>query len=137
MALPPDTRVVGNTGHVTDHNAIVDAVKALQTAPVNTVATASTSQTLPAPSVDGIHDLTLTSASCAITLPSAVAGQRFDLVLRQDGTGGRAVTWVGTVKWPGGAAPTLTAAASANDVVTFLCVVAGTWLGFPAGYDVK
>lgn len=103
---------------------------------VNT-ANSGSAITLGAPATYAINDITLNAATPAITLPTALAGQSFTLVLRQDATGGRVPSWVGTVKWPGGASPTLTPAASAVDVVTFVCVVAGTWLGFPAGYDVK
>ena len=41
------------------------------------------------------------------------------LVLIQDATGSRTVTWPGTVKWPASTAPTLTTTASAIDVVSF------------------
>lgn len=41
------------------------------------------------------------------------------LVLIQDGTGSRTVTWPATVKWPGGTAPTLTTDASSIDIVSF------------------
>jgi len=41
------------------------------------------------------------------------------LVLIQDGTGSRTATWPGTVKWPGGSAPTLSTAASSVDIVSF------------------
>lgn len=52
--------------------------------------------------------------------------------LRQDATGGRTVTWPnGTggqpkVLWPGGVAPTLSAAPGALDIVTLRTVTAGT-----------
>jgi hypothetical protein len=39
------------------------------------------------------------------------------LTLIQDGGGGRSVTWPGTVKWPGGIAPTLSTAAGARDKI--------------------
>ena len=41
------------------------------------------------------------------------------LVLIQDGTGSRTVTWPATVKWPGGSAPTLTTTGSGIDIVSF------------------
>ena len=41
------------------------------------------------------------------------------LVLIQDGTGSRTVTWPATVKWPAGIAPTLTTDANGIDIVTF------------------
>jgi len=42
------------------------------------------------------------------------------LMLVQDGTGGRTVTWPATIKWPGGTAPTLSTAANAVDIISIL-----------------
>jgi len=53
-----------------------------------------------------VQKLALT-ANCTLTLTHPKSGGRYLLLLAQDATGGRAVTWPGTVKWPGGAAPTL------------------------------
>lgn len=101
---------------------------------VNTVATASTAQTL----LPTINDLTLTSSSCALTLPTATAGTSLLLILRQDATGGRVVTYTGTApKWPSGIQPTLTGTASSVDLFTFVCVASGTWMGVAAGYDLR
>ncbi len=41
------------------------------------------------------------------------------LVLKQDSTGSRTVTWPATVKWPGGTAPTLTTGANTIDIISF------------------
>lgn len=41
------------------------------------------------------------------------------LMLVQDGTGSRTATWPGTVKWPGGSAPTLTTGANSIDIIAF------------------
>ncbi len=41
------------------------------------------------------------------------------LVLKQDSTGSRTVTWPSAVKWPGGTAPTLTTAANSIDIIAF------------------
>ena len=43
----------------------------------------------------------------------------FLLKMIQDGVGSRTATWPATVKFPGGAAPTLTTAASSIDIVSF------------------
>ena len=44
------------------------------------------------------HIVTLT-ANATVTMPAATSGKSFLLLLKQDGTGGRTVTW-STVKWP-------------------------------------
>lgn len=78
-----------------------------------------------------LFDLTLTG-NCTFTFPTATAGRQFTLVLNQDSTGSRTVTWPSSVRWPGGTAPTVTATASKTDVYSFLAV--GTyWLGFNGG----
>ena len=41
------------------------------------------------------------------------------LVLKQDGTGSRAATWPGAVKWSGGSAPTLSTAGASIDIISF------------------
>lgn len=102
---------------------------------VNTVAASGAAVTLPAMQTAAAHDVTLT-APCTLTFPAASAGASFTLVLRQDATGGRVVTWP-AVKWPGGAAPTITPTASAVDVIQFYCANGTNWLGFPAGYDLR
>ena len=43
------------------------------------------------------------------------------LVITQDGTGSRTVTWNGVFKWDAGTAPVLSTAASAVDVLSFFC----------------
>ncbi|MDH4418917.1 MAG: hypothetical protein QE485_17035 [Acidovorax sp.] len=80
-----------------------------------------------------LFNLTLTG-SCAFTFPLAVSGKQFTVLLRQDGTGMRSVTWPSSVRWAAGTAPTITAAAGRTDVISFISD--GTyWLGFVAGQD--
>ncbi len=65
--------------------------------------------------------LTLTG-SVTFTFPTATAGRSFLLVLRQDATGGRTVTWptvTNPVRWPGGTDPTITSTASRTDLYAF------------------
>lgn len=101
---------------------------------VNTVAASGTAQTLPDVTVATVHYITLTG-NCTFTFPAAEAGKSFTVVLVQDGTGSRTVTWPASVKWPGGTAPTLTTAASKRDVFSFLCPDDATFLGFAAGFN--
>lgn len=85
-------------------------------------------------------EVTLT-ANCTFSFsnpPASGKGGSFTLILKQDGTGGRTVTWPAAVKWAGGTAPTLTTAANAVDVLAFITTDAGTkWYGFLSGADVK
>jgi hypothetical protein len=80
-----------------------------------------------------VQILTLTG-NCTFTFPTAVAGESFTLLLRQDGTGSRTVTWPAAVRWPGGTAPTITATASRQDKYVF--TADGTnWYGSNAGQN--
>jgi len=71
---------------------------------------------------------TLTASTpCTFTMPTATAGKSFILILTQAATGMTTATFTG-VKYPGGTAPTITATASAVDIISF--VANGTsWFG--------
>jgi hypothetical protein len=78
-----------------------------------------------------VQILTLTG-NCTFTFPTATAGESFILLLKQDGTGSRTVTWPAAVKWPSGTAPTITSTASKLDKYIFTSD--GTnWYGSDAG----
>jgi hypothetical protein len=78
-----------------------------------------------------VQILTLTG-NCTFTFPTATAGQSFILLLKQDGTGGRTVTWPASVEWPGGTAPTITSTASKMDKFVFTAADSN-WYGSVAG----
>lgn len=95
------------------------------------------------PSIDladgNVVDMTLdNNPTLTFTGSAASVACGFTLILRQDGTGSRTVTWPASVDWAAGTAPTLTTTASAVDVLSFLTVDNGTtWLGFVSGQDMK
>jgi hypothetical protein len=66
-----------------------------------------------------------------ITFANPKAGARYLIVLEQDGTGSRTVTWP-TIKWQAGTTPTLTTTAGKKDLITIIwdgtdyCGVAST-----------
>lgn len=78
------------------------------------------------------QDLTLTG-NCTFTLAGAFVGKSTDirLILRQDATGGRTVTWP-TITWVNDdTPPTLQTAANAVDTIGLLSVDDGvTWFGY-------
>jgi hypothetical protein len=85
---------------------------------VETLFSANTGTALTVDLANGtVQDLTLTG-NATITMPTAVAGKSFIIMLNQDATGSRSVTW-STVVWPGGTAPTITGTASKMDVYSF------------------
>ena len=74
------------------------------------------------------------STACAFTMPAAVAGKSFVLLLKQAPvTGGGSATFTG-VKWPSAGTPTITTTAGRMDILTF--VSDGTnWYGsYTQGY---
>ncbi len=87
---------------------------------------------------------TLNASPVAFTFPTVSApgtgatptvfAHEFWLILTQDGTGSRLVTWPVGVKWPAGAAPTLSTAAGKVDVFRFMSPDMGTsWYGVAWG----
>ncbi len=56
---------------------------------------------------------------CSLTFAAPFGSNTVTLKVEQDVTGSRLVTWPANVKWAGGAAPTLTTAGNAIDIVVF------------------
>lgn len=85
---------------------------------VETLYSANTSTALTIDLANGtVQKLTLT-ANATLTMPTAVAGKSFIIILAQDATGGRSVTWT-TVAWPSATAPTITSTLSKKDIYSF------------------
>ena len=79
--------------------------------------------------------LSLTN-NCSFTFPAGtIAGRSFTLLLSQDSTGGRTVTWPAAVYWPNNTAPTITSTASRTDKFVFSQDGLGRWLGSVAGQN--
>lgn len=101
----------------------------------NVVAAAGAAQSIPSPTSASMSRLTLTAASCALTLPSPVAGATMSILLVQDGTGNRVVTWAGgAVVWAGGVVPSLQAGANAADEIVLVAYDTTTWRGSHAAF---
>jgi len=83
-----------------------------------------------------VQIITLTG-NATITMPTAVSGKSFTILLRQDATGSRTVTWptvTNPVSWPAATAPTITSTASKMDKYVFISD--GTyWYGATAGQN--
>lgn len=79
-----------------------------------------------------IHQVTL-GGNRTLAISNGATGKVFMIRIIQDATGSRTVTWFSTIKWIGGAAPTLSTAANAIDVFSFICTGTGTYDGFIVG----
>ena len=96
------------------------------------VATANTSTAYTIDLANGSVQILTLTGNCTFTFPTATAGKSFIMLLKQDGTGSRTVTWPSAVKWPSGTAPTITSTASKLDKYIF--TADGTnWYGSDAG----
>jgi hypothetical protein len=100
---------------------------------VETLYSANTSTAITVDLANGtVQNLTLTG-NATITMPTAVAGKSFIIILSQDATGSRTVTW-STVSWPSATAPTITSTASKKDIFSFFSN--GTsWFGTTLGQN--
>lgn len=84
---------------------------------------------LPSTATATIMQVTL-QQNAAINFPLLGAGKGFTLILKQDATGSRTVSWPSTVYFSNGTAPTLTTAAGRSDVFRFFSPDGATWIGF-------
>lgn len=98
------------------------------------VATANTSTAYTIDLANGSVQILTLTGNCTFTFPTATAGRSFIVLLRQDATGSRTVTWPAALKWPAGTAPTITATASKQDIFSF--IADGTnWYGATGGQN--
>lgn len=100
---------------------------------VETAYSANSSTAITLALTNGTVQIITLTGNATITMPTAVAGKSFLLMLKQDATGSRTVTW-STVVWPGGTAPTITSTASKMDIYSFFSD--GTnWYGVTVGQN--
>ena len=98
-----------------------------------TVYTANTSTAITLALTNGTVQILTLTGNATITMPTASAGKSFVIILRQDATGSRTVTWT-TVSWPAATAPTVTSTASKQDIFSFFSD--GTsWYGTTIGQN--
>jgi hypothetical protein len=100
---------------------------------VETLYPANTSTAITVNLANGtVQNLTLTG-NATITMPTAVAGKSFIIILSQDATGNRSVTW-STVVWPGNTPPSVTQTLNKKDIFSFFSD--GTnWYGATIGQN--
>jgi hypothetical protein len=111
-----------STAMVVTNPTVTDYVETVQA-----LGTVGASSTLALTNGTVITATLTASTPCTFTMPTATAGKSFILILTQAATGMTTAVFT-SVKYPGGTAPTITATASAKDIITF--VADGTnWYG--------
>jgi len=74
-------------------------------------------------------DITLNGANNTLAAPtSASGGQTGQIIVRQDGTGSRLLSYSGGWQFTGGSAPTLSTAAGSTDALTYYCASSSGFL---------
>lgn len=71
-------------------------------------------------SLGNIGTVTL-AGNRAMANPTNLSVRSFILIVTQDGTGSRTLTWGSAFKWGGGAVPVLSTVAASKDVFSFFC----------------
>ena len=79
-------------------------------------------------------EVTLTG-NVTLAIANASIGQRVRLLIQQDATGGRTVTWFGNINWNAGSSPFIDTAANGWNLVELQCV-ADDGYGNPIWYEV-
>ena len=131
--------LIGNTGDVTTTGTQTLTNKTVESGTFTNgyteeTVTANTSTAYTIDLANGSLQILTLTGNCTFTFPTATAGKSFTIILKQDATGSRTVTWPAAVKWPAGTAPTITSTASKSDKYIF--TADGTnWIGSNAGQN--
>jgi len=138
LGTPSSANLISVVSDETGSGVLVFNTNAALTNPtvtnyIETPYTANSSTAITLALTNGTVQIITLTGNATITMPTATAGKSFILLLKQDGTGSRTVTW-STVKWPAGTAPTITSTASKQDIFSFFAD--GTnWYGTTVGQN--
>lgn len=138
LGTPTSANLISVVSDETGSGSLVFNTNAALTNPtvtnyIETPYTANSSTAITLALTNGTVQIITLTGNATITMPTATAGKSFILLLKQDGTGSRTVTW-STVKWPGGTTPTITSTASKQDIFSFFAD--GTnWYGTTVGQN--
>jgi hypothetical protein len=123
LATPSSANLISAVTDETGTGSLVFATSPTLTNPTvtnytETPFTANSSTAITLDLANGTVQIITLTGNATITMPTATAGKSFIIMLKQDATGSRSVTW-STVKYAGGTAPTITATASRMDILSF------------------
>jgi collagen type VII alpha len=129
--LPLATRMTfsGSTGEIQFNSAYNESISGI---------TASSTTTIDC-SAGNNFDITLSSSIASLLFTNIPVARRMyfcTLILIQDATGSKTITWPASIRWQAGSAPVLTTAANKIDMVSLVTYDGGTsWLGVIAGQN--
>lgn len=86
-------------------------------------------------SLGNVFLINMPAGNVTLAISNETVGQFFMVKVKQDGVGSRTVTWMDTITWAGGSAPTLTTTASKIDIFGFEVTAADTYLGTVVGQN--
>jgi len=110
---------LGNTVTTLNNMTTANVTVTNYTETLQAVGTVGASSTLSLATGTVLSATLTASTPCTFTMPTAVAGKSFILILTQASSGMTTATFT-SVKWPAGTAPTITATASAVDILSFV-----------------
>ena len=110
---------LGNTVTTLNNMTTANVTVTNYTETLQAVGTVGASSTLSLATGTVLTATLTASTPCTFTMPTAGSGKSFILILTQAATGMTTATFTG-VKYPGGTAPTITATASAVDILSFV-----------------
>lgn len=129
--LPLATRMTfsGSTGEIQFNSAYNESISGI---------TASSTTTIDC-STGNNFDIALSASIASLLFTNIPVARRMyfcTLILIQDATGSRTITWPASIRWQAGSAPVLTTAANKIDMVTLVTYDGGVgWLGVIAGQN--
>lgn len=111
---------------VTDIQAIIDDKR---------VYTASDGTTVTFDQDNGAIQKVQLGGNRTLALSNVESNSIIFVILQQDATGSRTVTWFSGIKWDDGVTPTLTTTANKYDAFAFIQLSVGSYLGMTMGLN--
>lgn len=140
-SLSNDSLTIGETsialGATASTISGVTLTSDLQTTTSSSVSTGTNTFDL---STGNVQNFTFSGSSTSdvvtFALSNVSVNQIFIVSVTQNSGGSGTVTWWSTVRWTGGAPPTLTTTSGKRDTLGFICTGSGTYDGFVVGQNI-
>lgn len=115
MGMNSSTVTAGNNARASEYNNLRKDVNNAVKDPVAATDAATITFNL----ANGAIQTVTLGGNRTLAISNPVAGQSFILILKQDGSGGRTVTWFDDILWAGALEPTLTPTIGRYDIFVF------------------